>query len=84
MQKIEEINQLMMREHRLTFQKLEDKVIILNDNVKECYDKLNDLTAVRNLGISVDCALLSIAHDHFNRQTLNEEDEDLIPQKEPK
>jgi len=35
-----------VREHLLTFQKLEDKVIILNDNVKEFYDKLNDLTAV--------------------------------------
>lgn len=54
-----------MREHLLTFQKLEDKVIILNDNVKEFYDKLNDLTAViddnkthqeddaRNLNISI-------------------------------
>lgn len=54
-----------MREYLLTFQKLEDKVIILNDNVKEFYDKLNDLTAViddnktqqeddaRNISISI-------------------------------
>lgn len=54
-----------MREHLLNIQKLEDKVIVLNDNVKEFYDKLNDLTAVidnhktqqeddvRNINISI-------------------------------